>query len=209
MLHVLTWLLVLVPATYSWAGTDGSVSGTVKDTSRALVRNANVTAKNVDPGVGYQVTTNDSGFYSFSDLPIGRYDVSVESAGLKTFTVELEQSRSTRMPRSPSTPFLRWSRADRAITVNGGSVHVETSDLQGGRGDQRHANGFRSLERPQLYRSALAAAWRRAGKLLNGWHSAGRGCQCRFHAIGRPMNPGTTSINGQQGILERFYRERK
>ena len=53
-----------------WAGTGGSVSGTVKDLSNAVITNAAVTATNVETGVLLQITTNGQGFYSFPNLAI-------------------------------------------------------------------------------------------------------------------------------------------
>ena len=42
----------------SWAGAGGSVSGTVKDVSNAVVANATVSAANIETGVQHQVATN-------------------------------------------------------------------------------------------------------------------------------------------------------
>ena len=67
------------------AGTGGSVSGTVKDVSGAVVPDATVSAKNLDTGVQVRVATNGRGFYSFPDLPVGRYTVAIEKAGFRLY----------------------------------------------------------------------------------------------------------------------------
>src|ERR1700678_2737505 len=72
------WAVAVFCGPHSWAESGGRVSGTVKDTSNAIVRNASVTAKNLDTGVEIGVATNGSGFYSFPDLPVGKYNISVE-----------------------------------------------------------------------------------------------------------------------------------
>jgi hypothetical protein len=200
VLHVLTWLLVLVPATYSWAGTDGSVSGTVKDTSRALVRNANVTAKNVDTGVGYQVSTNDSGFYSFSDLPVGRYDVSVESAGFKTYRrtgIEVDTNAKITVDA-----VLAVGRRDEAITVNGGSVHVETSDTQMG----EVISGTQMVSAPLNGRSYTDLLSLQPGVAPASSLTAGTQQDVGVSALSPSgdLNPGTTSINGQREFSNAF-----
>ena len=63
----------------------GSVSGTVKDASNAVVPGATVKATNTDTGVQQHVITNGQGFYSFPDLPIGRYDLVIQRPGFKPY----------------------------------------------------------------------------------------------------------------------------
>jgi hypothetical protein len=65
----------------SWAGVGGSVSGTVRDASNAVIRNATVNATNVETGIAHQVETNGQGFYSFPALPIGHYNIAMQKTG--------------------------------------------------------------------------------------------------------------------------------
>ena len=69
----------------SCAGFGGSVSGTVKDASNAVVPSATVKATNTDTGVQEHVATNGQGFYSFPDLPIGRYNLVIQRTGFKPY----------------------------------------------------------------------------------------------------------------------------
>jgi outer membrane receptor protein involved in Fe transport len=62
----------------------GTLVGTVLDSSGAVVAGASVVAKNVDTAVTYNTTTGSEGFYTVSNLPPGRYDVSVQAKGFKT-----------------------------------------------------------------------------------------------------------------------------
>ena len=78
-------VFVVLFAADSWAGVGGRVSGTVRDASNAVVANATVTATNVETGVQHQITTNDQGFYSFPDLPIGHYQLVIETQGFKPY----------------------------------------------------------------------------------------------------------------------------
>src|SRR6185295_20170630 len=50
------------------------------------VPGASVTVSNADTGLSQTMTTNESGVYSFSGLPIGRYQIKVELQGFKTAT---------------------------------------------------------------------------------------------------------------------------
>ena len=68
-----------------WAGVGGSVSGSVRDASNAVVPDAAVTATEVDTQVPHRVTTNGQGFYSFPDLPIGRYNILFQGKGFRPY----------------------------------------------------------------------------------------------------------------------------
>jgi len=81
-------LLIAVLGTVAFAQEiTGTLVGTVKDASGAVIRNATVTVKNMDTNVVVRtVTTTDNGEYVATLLPIGRYSVTVEASGFKTIT---------------------------------------------------------------------------------------------------------------------------
>jgi len=60
-----------------------SITGQVTDPSGAAVAGATVTAKDQDRGTVWPTTTNENGYYNLPRLPIGRYDIRVESAGFQ------------------------------------------------------------------------------------------------------------------------------
>src|ERR1700687_2430581 len=67
-----------------WAQKDaGSIVGTVKDQTGAIVANAKVTVSDVERGIHLETTTNDSGEYVAGPLRVGRYTVTVEHPGFK------------------------------------------------------------------------------------------------------------------------------
>src|SRR5262249_4224795 len=71
-------------ATLGWAQKDtGSIVGTVKDPSGAVLPNAQVTVKDVERGTTFVTHTNESGEFVASALKIGRYTVTVEHPGFK------------------------------------------------------------------------------------------------------------------------------
>jgi hypothetical protein len=76
-------MLIIASATL-WAAANGSLSGTVRDPSGAVVPGANVTLVNTALKTQYKTTTNSQGFYTFPILPVGSYDLTVESPGFKT-----------------------------------------------------------------------------------------------------------------------------
>ena len=62
---------------------NGSLVGTVTDSSGSSVPNAKVTLTETNTGVSRSTTTNESGNYTFSDLPPGTYTVAAEQTGFK------------------------------------------------------------------------------------------------------------------------------
>ncbi|HYL13629.1 MAG TPA: carboxypeptidase regulatory-like domain-containing protein [Terriglobales bacterium] len=77
-------VLLLLAAT-AWAQvTTGSIAGTVRDTSGAVIPNAKVTLRDVDKNVDVRTATSGtSGEFSFPELPIGHYSVTVEAPGFQ------------------------------------------------------------------------------------------------------------------------------
>jgi len=67
-----------------WAAANGSLSGTLKDQTGAVVSGATITLVNTALKSEYQVVSNAQGFYSFPALPVGHYDVAIEAVGFKT-----------------------------------------------------------------------------------------------------------------------------
>src|SRR5262249_61440371 len=64
-----------------------TIRGTVTDASLAAVAGAQVTVKNVGTGVVRPASTNAAGAFSVADLAVGRYEVEVAFAGVKTAAV--------------------------------------------------------------------------------------------------------------------------
>jgi len=73
-----------------------TITGTVTDSTGAAVVGATVTAKSVERGITYTATSNESGIYRISQLPVGNYDLKFEKQGFQTtlrpaFTLVLNQ----------------------------------------------------------------------------------------------------------------------
>jgi hypothetical protein len=85
MRMILLAALVLVFAAGSaWAQKDtGSIAGTVKDATGAVVAGAKVVVSDVDRGITFTSTTDESGEYVASPLRVGHYTVTIEHAGFK------------------------------------------------------------------------------------------------------------------------------
>src|SRR5215472_10128291 len=63
-----------------------TVTGTVTDSTGAVVANAPVSLKNVENGQVYTAASSETGNYTVSQLPIGDYSLTVTSPGFKTYS---------------------------------------------------------------------------------------------------------------------------
>src|SRR5947207_1586582 len=61
----------------------GRISGTVKDKTGAVVPNASVTVTNAATNLARTAITDDNGFYTVTNLPVGTYAILVEMKGFK------------------------------------------------------------------------------------------------------------------------------
>jgi hypothetical protein len=61
----------------------GGIEGTVTDTSGASIPAAQVTVTNPETGTSRTVTTDQSGNYTVTELPLGTYDVAIEHNGFR------------------------------------------------------------------------------------------------------------------------------
>src|ERR1051326_3956951 len=78
------FLLAIASVSSAFAqAVSGSLLGTVTDSSGGAVPNAKVTITETQTGVSRTTNTNESGNYTFSDLPPGKYTVAAEQKGFK------------------------------------------------------------------------------------------------------------------------------
>jgi outer membrane receptor protein involved in Fe transport len=68
------------------AGQTASVTGRVTDATGAVLPNSTVKITNVATGAARSSNTNESGYYTFSLLQPGQYEMTVESPGFKSLT---------------------------------------------------------------------------------------------------------------------------
>jgi len=76
-------VLLLMTTIGSAQTTNGSIYGSILDSSGAAAPKANVTASNVQTGVALSTVSNDSGLYIFPSLLPGEYRVTAELAGFR------------------------------------------------------------------------------------------------------------------------------
>ena len=84
-------MVVLLFALFSITGLvraqniSGTMAGTVRDSSGAIIPNAAVAAIHVETNSRFTTATNNEGVYRFPTLPIGTYQLEVESSGFQKY----------------------------------------------------------------------------------------------------------------------------
>jgi hypothetical protein len=88
-LQLLVVLTLLFAASFAMAQgiATGSISGTVVDPSGAVVSAGSVTAQNVETNLSLTTQTNDSGYFTFRNVPPGTYKITVEGKGFRKVQV--------------------------------------------------------------------------------------------------------------------------
>ena len=125
MRKLLLILLLLVPASAGLAqGTTSRISGTVTDSSGAVVPSALVTAINDDTGISYKTKSSSSGTYAFDSLQLGRYTIRAEAPGFKQF-VSTGNVLSIGVPTSVD-PKLQAGGGSETVTIEGGFDVIQT-----------------------------------------------------------------------------------
>jgi hypothetical protein len=125
-------LMMLVLPFAAHAQDSGSITGTVRDSSGAVVQGAEVVATNAAVGVTRTTTTNADGDYLAAALPPGSYDLTVTAKGFKVFQGKKIIVRVADRSRVDVT--LQLGQVTENVVVEGDNVaQVETqsSELSG------------------------------------------------------------------------------
>jgi hypothetical protein len=124
-------LVFLVQSHFAFAQVDeGSITGTVMDTSGAVVAKAHVTLLNTDVGLTVETVTNASGSYTFSPVRIGHYSVTVAAPGFETTT---QQSLTVNVSQNLQVNIkLNAGATTETITVTDAPPVLQTEDASVG-----------------------------------------------------------------------------
>ncbi|MFZ0796724.1 MAG: TonB-dependent receptor [Terriglobales bacterium] len=103
----------------------GGIVGTVSDVTGASVVGAQVTATNTGTGLARQATTDGNGNYTFTELPLGTYSITVVKQGFRTETatniqVAVEGPQRANVSLTPG-------RVEERVEVEANVPLVETS----------------------------------------------------------------------------------
>ena len=122
----LTLLLLCIPSAMKAKELQGTINGTVTDSSGAVIPNAAVTiSQNGVNGVSRTIQTNTSGSYTVTNLPAGNYTVSVTAPGFQTYAAQnvvlfVAQTRSVNANLKPGA-------TSQTVTVSQNAVSLDTT----------------------------------------------------------------------------------
>ena len=133
------------------------ITGTIRDTSHAIVVGAKVTLTNTDTNVSRSVTSNKDGEYLFTLVPIGTYTLSVEQSGFTKYvrtgiTLVINQNAKQDVE-------LKIGASSQVVEVQGDVTQVDTISATLGKVETTQ----RILQLPLVERDTLQLGLLQAG----------------------------------------------
>jgi hypothetical protein len=193
---VVLLLLVLATSTPVLRGSvTGSISGTVSDSSGAVIPNASASAFNTGTGLKQLTKTNAQGFYSFPSLPVGHYDISIQGQGFKEYVgrgLVVDVNSALRVDVT-----LEVGAVTQEVSVSATAMHVETTNTQMGEViSSSHItsmplNGRSYIDLLALQPGVMPVS---AGTYGTGWGNA----------VSGDLNAGNLSVSGQRESANGF-----
>ena len=104
----------------------GAITGTVSDSTGAVIPNATVIATNGSTGIETQTKTTGAGAYNFANLDPGIYSVTVVAEGFQK--LKQENIHVNAMESQAFNPVMTIGRADVEVTVSAEPPQIETSN---------------------------------------------------------------------------------
>ena len=121
-------LLASIPLTGQ--ETSAGITGRVTDATASAIVGASVKAKDLDRGTDWPTSTNEDGIYAFPRIPNGRYSLTVEAKGFKTYVnpeLALEVNQRGRIDVT-----LQIGAMTESIEVTGQAALLQTDTTQVG-----------------------------------------------------------------------------
>ena len=188
-----TWVglaILLFAAAVAFASIHGSISGVVLDPSGSVIAGATVTVVETQTGAKSETVTDSKGFYSFPELPIGKYDLEIQANGFKTYRQTGLVVDANSALRADAT--LQIGQRNENVVVNSDAVHVELESTQNG----EVIEGRKILAVPLNGRSYTDLLALQPGVVPSAYGNQAPDTQDR--APSGTLNPGNQSINGQR-----------
>ncbi|MET0754084.1 MAG: TonB-dependent receptor [Pyrinomonadaceae bacterium] len=133
MTVVLSFMLALSAVAFGQK-TTGNIEGTITDPNGAVVAGATVTAKASGTTTGFNATTttDENGYFIFSQVPAGTYEVSATSTNFKTSTGSVTVSVDKNANFSPkleigATGVTVNVTSDSEVTIDQSSTKLDTN----------------------------------------------------------------------------------
>ena len=195
---MLAIVLSMLPASAFAQRTNAAVRGTVTDPSKAVVPGATVTITGTDTGLTRTTVTNADGVYSVSELPVGRYTISVELQGFKTATrtdiaLNVADDRKIDFELAPGA-------LTETVSVEAESTPVKTHRWRRLGRHHRRAGPRAAAQRPQLPAARDADAGRQRAGLPQ---RQGQGAARRLRPLGQRRRRDRQPLDGRRREQQR------
>jgi outer membrane receptor protein involved in Fe transport len=118
-------VLLLAAALCQAQDITGNITGVVKDSTGAVVPNAQVIAINTATQARFEFTSDSTGTYTARAIPVGVYDLQVSSSGFKKFEATNIRVQVNEFLRVDVT--LDVGTATETVTVTGQPIAVDTT----------------------------------------------------------------------------------
>jgi hypothetical protein len=201
----LSLLYLNAPASLRAQEVRASLTGTVSDSSGAVVVGASLTLQNEATGVRFTSNSNEAGKYSFLFLNPGSYVLTASMAGFRTFErknivldinraggidIALEVGNQTEtMTVTSEAPLLDTEKADRGTVLPDTSLAELPSNMRNPIMEANYANGIAQTSN-QTNNNPFANSG------LSAWSINGTGTnQTEFQMDGAPNNTVFTGLN--------------
>ena len=105
-----------------------TITGQVRDPTGSQIPGAKVTATDTERGLAFTTTTNGDGRYNISNLPVGTYNIKVETQGFQTatqsnLTLQLNQTAKLDFP-------LQVGSVSTSVEVTSAAPLLQTESTQ-------------------------------------------------------------------------------
>lgn len=120
--------LLIAPVTIVAQTDRGSITGSISDSTGAVVPAAKVVATRAETGGVYETVTTTTGNYTLDSLPVGTYDLTVEAKGFEKYIqkgIHVQTVQTARIDVS-----LRVGSATESVTVNADAPLLKTESAE-------------------------------------------------------------------------------
>ena len=124
LLVMLALVLSIPHSASAQVSASANLSGTVHDSTGAVVPDADVALRDTQKGTERKSSTNDAGIYVFASIPPGVYSLSVDKTGFARAT---QQNLTLLVNQDITQDFiLRVGSSEQFVTVEASAVNLET-----------------------------------------------------------------------------------
>ncbi len=189
---LLAGLFIAITATNAHAQyEDGSLVGTIRDTSGAVVSNAAVTVTNVNTGIVTKVVSNGSGDYEVPSLHVGSYSIKVEASGFAP--AEAKNISIAVGARQSIDLTLNVSQTATTVEVSDVALQIETTTSERG----QSISGYQTEALPLVSRNFSDLLG-----LVTGSRQAPTAATTS--SISSLVRAGAYNVNGQRSMFNNF-----